>query len=266
MTAIDKLINIAQGEVGYLEKKSNAQLDDRTANAGQGNYTKYWRDIKPEFQGEPWCACFVTWCFEKAFGRQKAETLLRHYPYTYCPTMASLFTLHSEPQRGDIVIFKHGGTFTHTGIVTGVNGDKFSTIEGNTSGGSTIIANGGGVCSKSYYNSNLPGTKFCRPDYSIAEGDELTVTQYEEIDARLRELNSMIVGLQNTINTVGQEITALFERTKRYKTINDVPDWYRGSIQKCIDQGLIQGDQNGDLNITDDVARILTILDRAGKI
>ena len=30
-----------------------------------------------------------------------------------------------------------------------------------------IVAGGGGVYAKSYNNSNLPGTKFCRPDYSI---------------------------------------------------------------------------------------------------
>ena len=47
MTAIDKLIEIAKTEIGYLEKSSNSQLDDKTANAGTANYTKYWRDIKP---------------------------------------------------------------------------------------------------------------------------------------------------------------------------------------------------------------------------
>lgn len=62
---------------------------------------------------------------------------------------------------------KHNGVFTHTGLVIKVQGDKFWTIEGNTSGASGIVANGGGVCQKSYYNSQLPGTKFCRPDYSI---------------------------------------------------------------------------------------------------
>ena len=55
----------------------------------------------------------------------------------------------------------------HTGIVTAVNGDRFYTIEGNTSGASGIIANGGGVCAKSYLNSQMPGTKFCTPDWSI---------------------------------------------------------------------------------------------------
>lgn len=40
MTAIDKLIEIAKTEIGYLEKSSNSQLDDKTANAGTANYTK----------------------------------------------------------------------------------------------------------------------------------------------------------------------------------------------------------------------------------
>lgn len=175
---IERLILIAKNEIGYLEKKSNSQLDDKTANAGSNNYTKYWQDIKPDYQGQPWCAVFVSWCFMKAFGLDKAKKLLKHWPYVYCPTMSELFTLNTYPKIGDIVIFYHNGTFTHTGLVTAVIGDKFYTIEGNTSGASGIIANGGGVCAKSYYNSKLPGTKFCTPDYSlVASSTETTNTE-----------------------------------------------------------------------------------------
>lgn len=169
MNAINKLIQIAKNEIGYLEKASNSQLDSKTANAGENNYTKYWRDIKPDYQGQPWCAAFVSWCMTKTFGLDTAKKLLKHWPYVYCPTMADLFTLNSNPKVGDIVIFYRNGTFTHTGIVIKVSGDRFWTVEGNTSGGSTIIANGGGVCQKSYYNSNLPGTKFCTPNYSLVK-------------------------------------------------------------------------------------------------
>ena len=169
MNAIDKLIQIAKNEIGYLEKASNSQLDSKTANAGENNYTKYWRDIKPDYQGQPWCAAFISWCFMKAFGLDNAKKLLKHWPYVYCPTMADLFTLNANPKIGDIVIFKRNGEFAHTGIVIKVSGDRFWTVEGNTSGGSTIIANGGGVCQKSYYNSNLPGTKFCTPNYSLVK-------------------------------------------------------------------------------------------------
>ena len=167
---LEKVIEVAKGELGYLEKRSNNQLDDKTANSGESNYTKYWRDIYnwcgKNYQAQPWCAAFVTWCFTKALGLNRAKQLLKHYPYVYCPTMSGLFTLYANPKVGDIVIFKRNGVFTHTGLVIAVNGDQFTTIEGNTSGASNIVANGGGVCQKTYYNSNLPGTKFCRPDYS----------------------------------------------------------------------------------------------------
>lgn len=174
--AIEKVILIAKNEIGYLEKKSNSQLDSKTANAGSNNHTKYWRDIKPSYQGQPWCACFVSWCFMKAFGLETARKLLKHWPYVYCPTMSGLFTLNANPKVGDIVIFKHNGTFTHTGLVTAVVGDRFYTIEGNTSGASGIIANGGGVCAKSYLNSQMPGTKFCTPDWKLAKGASTNVS------------------------------------------------------------------------------------------
>lgn len=165
--AINAVIGIAEEEIGYLEKRSNSQLDSKTANAGSGNYTKYWRDIAPSYQAQPWCAGFVSWCFYKAFGLTTARKLLKHWPYVYCPDLGNKFTRYANPEKGDIVIFYRNGTFAHTGIVTRVSGDRFWTIEGNTSGASGIVANGGGVCEKSYYNSQLPGTKFCRPDYSI---------------------------------------------------------------------------------------------------
>lgn len=166
--AINAVLNVARDEIGYLEKATDSQLDSKTANAGKSNFTKYWRDIKPAWNGSAWCACFITWIFVQVFGREVTEKLLKHYPYVYCPTLGNLFTKYANPETGDIVIFWRNGTFAHTGIVTKVQGDKFWTIEGNTSSGSEIIPNGGAVCEKSYYNSNLPGTKFCRIDWDYA--------------------------------------------------------------------------------------------------
>lgn len=162
---LEKVIEVARAEIGYLEKKSNSQLDSKTANAGENNWTKFWRDVKPEWQGQPWCACFITWVFQTALGKERAKQLLKHYPYTYCPTMANLFTLNGTPKVGDIVIFKKNGVYAHTGLVIGVSGNTFTTIEGNTSGASTVVDNGGGVCQKTYNLSNV-NAKFCRPDYS----------------------------------------------------------------------------------------------------
>ena len=252
----EKVINIATSELGYLEKRSNSNLDSKTANAGSGNYTKYWRDIKPDYQGQPWCACFVTWCFVQAFGKDKATALLKHYPYVYCPTMANLFTLNANPKIGDIVIFKRNGTFVHTGIVISVNGDYFQTIEGNTSGGSAIIANGGGVCKKGYYNSKLPGTKFCRPNYDLIKED-LTMAQYEELKNEISQLTE-------TVKVLATELHDL-KHPMIYNYIdNNMPEWAREAVSWAVENGILNGDENG-LNLDDKDLRFITMMYRMRK-
>lgn len=175
---IEKLILIAKNEIGYLEKKSNSQLDSKTANAGSANFTKYWRDVLPEWNGSYWCAVFIAWCFMKAFGLETSKKLLKHWPYVYCPDMQRYFKLNANPKVGDIVIFwsSKKKEFVHTGLVTAIIGDRFYTIEGNTSGASDVIVNGGGVCAKSYLNSQMPGTKFCTPDYSLVTSSTESTT------------------------------------------------------------------------------------------
>lgn len=168
---LEKVIEVARAELGYLEKQYKYRNNDevlyhKTKGAGSDNITKYWKETKPEWNGSAWCADWITWIFQTALGKERAKELLKHYPYVYCPTMKSLFKLYANPKVGDIVIFYRNGVFAHTGLVIAVDGDKFTTFEGNTSGASGIIPNGGGVCQKTYYNSKLIGTKFCRPAYS----------------------------------------------------------------------------------------------------
>lgn len=194
--AINAMLSVAKKEIGYLEKRSNASLDNKTANAGYNNYTKYWRDIKPDYQGQPWCAAFVSWVLMQTFGLAAAKKLLKHWPYVYCPTLGDLFTRYANPEVGDIVIFYRGGTFAHTGIVTKVSGDYFETVEGNTSSGSAIVPNGGGVYAKSYYNSSLPGTKFCRIDWgyaaSVLQPSERAVLQIGNSGEDVKLLQTML--------------------------------------------------------------------------
>ena len=56
MKSIDKVLTIAHQEIGYLEKRSNSQLDSKTANAGSSNYTKCARDLYPSLQGHTFAA------------------------------------------------------------------------------------------------------------------------------------------------------------------------------------------------------------------
>ena len=161
---VSKLIQIALAEEGYLEKASNASLDSDTANAGSANYTKYARDLDaiPDFyngkkNGYAWCDVFVDWCFVKAFGAEAALNLTcqpKKSAGAGCKFSAQYYKnkgqFHTSPKVGDQIFFTSNGSVSHTGIVYKVDSSKVYTIEGNTSGASGVVANGGGVCKKSY--------------------------------------------------------------------------------------------------------------------
>ena len=44
----------------------------------------------------------------------------------------------------------------------------------------------------------------------------------------------------------------------------NMPDWARPTIQKMMDKGLLQGDENGCLGLTDELLRVFVTNDRAG--
>lgn len=171
----DKIIKVAKTQIGYLEKKSNAFLDHFTKNAGTKNYTKYAEEYKKftgsNLQGQAWCDMFVDWCFVTAFGTVKAKVLLGNFS-AYTPTSANYFKKmgqwHTSPKVGDVIFFKNSERINHTGIVVRVDKSWVYTIEGNTSGGSEVIANGGGVCEKSYRLSNSRIAGYGRPAYDGA--------------------------------------------------------------------------------------------------
>ena len=173
MKAAETLINIARAEVGYLEKKSNKDLDSKTANAGSSNYTKYARDLYPSLQGQAWCDMFVDWCFVQAFGKVQARQLIGGGFSAYTPTSAQYYKdkgrWQTSPKPGDQIFFRNTVRICHTGIVTRVTSDRVHTIEGNTSGSSGVIANGGGVFEKSYDLAYSKIAGFGRPDWSMVE-------------------------------------------------------------------------------------------------
>lgn len=183
MKAVDKLIATAEAEIGYLEKKSNKDLDSKTANAGSNNYTKYNRDVKALTGAcglhDQWCQVFVCWCFIMAFGLETAKKLINVIT-NYTPTGSGSFKKKGryikrgkgKPQRGDVIYFYSSakGRIGHVGIVYKVSGSKVYTIEGNTSGASTLVTNGGGVRKKSYNLTSSYIDGYGRVDYSVVDG------------------------------------------------------------------------------------------------
>jgi hypothetical protein len=176
---INTIIQTARQEIGYLEKRSNSQLDSKTANAGSGNFTKYARDVDaiPDLlngnkQGFSWCAVWVIWLFLKSFGLEKARKMLLlpvnalaascTYWMRYYKNAGRFF---KDPQPGDQVFFGSGDTAEHTGIVTEIKDGRVYTIEGNTSSQSGVVSNGGGVFEKSYPLDHSKIIGYGRPLY-----------------------------------------------------------------------------------------------------
>ncbi len=177
MKAAEKLISIARAEVGYLEKKSNKDLDNKTANAGSNNYTKYARDLYPSLQGQAWCDMFVDWCFVQAFGQVAARQLIGGGFSAYTPTSAQYYKnqgryFKENPQPGDQIFFKNSQRIYHTGIVEKVTNNQVHTVEGNTSGGTAVIPNGGEVCRKKYSLGSSAIDGFGRPDWKLVDTPE----------------------------------------------------------------------------------------------
>ena len=167
--------------IGYLEKKSNDRLDSFTANAGSNNYTRFNRDLISYRRGigaQPmqWCGSFVSCVFVYAFGLDAALRLLGGELYCYTPSGAAAFRKAGRyirrgagrPRAGDVVFFYSAskGRIGHTGIVEKVSGSYVYTIEGNTSGGSALVTNGGGVAAKKYALTSSYIDGYGRPDYA----------------------------------------------------------------------------------------------------
>lgn len=180
-----KVIDIALAEVGYLEKASKSSLDDKTANAGHNNITKYARDLavigyfNGNKQGVAWCSTFVSWCYKTAYGKAAALKLLCQPTNTKnnagagCKHARNYFKakgrLFDTPQPGDQIFFYSAdkSSISHTGLVYKVDGKKVYTVEGNTSSAPGVVANGGAVAKKSYSLTYARIAGYGRPDYGV---------------------------------------------------------------------------------------------------
>ena len=172
MLDVKKVIEVALAEEGYVEKASDNDLDSKTGNPGDANFTKYWRDLCPKLNGYGWCDCFVKWCFQTAYGKEAAEEMLyceNGFTFTvsgsadYFRAVGQWF---DKPQVGDQIFYKSGSTMTHTGIVYNVDNLNVYTIEGNTGTGSGVVANGGGVARKRYPLTYALIAGYGRPNYA----------------------------------------------------------------------------------------------------
>ncbi len=220
-----KLIQIAESEVGYLEKASNSQLDDKTANAGKANWTKCGAWYGQGKNGYAWCAMFVSWCASTT-GISTDIIPKYHSSTAGMNWFKQRGQFDKKPKPGDIIFFGSGSTAQHTGIVRAVDASRVYTVEGNTSGGSTLIANGGGVAKKSYQLSYSKILGYGHPDYQ------------EDFDMYIEQIAKK-AGVSESV-----VVDALAEYVKFRNTKED--EWEDQAVQDIRAAGLISSDHPGN--------------------
>lgn len=175
MSLVNDVIKRMETEIGYHEKKSNKDLDSKTANAGSNNYTKYARDLwngtKTEIvngnkQGVMWCAVFIITIFYYILkDSAKVRKVLRIPTKNSAAAGVSEFygyfknakAIYKTPKVGDLIFFRKQA---HVGFVVGVSSSKVTTIEGNSLNE---------VRKKTYALSDKDIDGYGRPDYASVE-------------------------------------------------------------------------------------------------
>ena len=130
-----KVCKKALSYVGYLEKKTNAQLESFKANVGYNNFNMFAPHAREKtnsgvyVNGVAWCDIFEDDIIIRALGVKRAKALLYDWS-AYTPTSSSYLKKagakeikdFSKSQYGDIIFFKNTkGEICHVEIiVTGV--------------------------------------------------------------------------------------------------------------------------------------------------
>lgn len=184
------LIKVATKEIGYVEEKNNSN--------------KY--GIAYGMNNVYWCMIFVWWCFN-----QTDKFLF--YNGSKCASCSQLMNwakgknqwVTKDFKPGDILIYKwkkSKNAADHTGICVAANKSKVTSIEGNTSSGTSgSQSNGDGVFKKSRPISVVLGAY--RPKYEkeyseilkeragLADSTIEYLSEYKYADDLFRKLATM---------------------------------------------------------------------------
>lgn len=277
MTAIEKaaayVVEIARKEVGYREKASNSQLDDKTANAGSSNYTKYaayfdrlwnsgikWYNTRK--QTGDWCDMFFDWCQCQAWGYEVARKVIYQpmescgagceFSADYYRANGAWIPRSGEPKPGDQIFFGPVGDETHTGMVVGVTATTVFTIEGNS----------GNRCAEhSYARSESKIAGYGRPDYALVshmfedtKEDEMTKSEIEALFKQERKDRDKAI--EKALDEALGPMIHNYQEIKG-KTI-------RKEVEEMVRLGVIDGGTDktvnpDDVNMREQLLRVLVV-------
>lgn len=98
--------------------------------------------------------------------------------------------------------------------------------------------------------------------------DYLGIEYKEDVDMTKKEVQTLI---DNAVAAAVQSMTAQMVKLvqeltpKVYHKAEDVPEWARPTVERLVNAGALQGDENGDLRLDTNLLRMLVIQERCGE-
>lgn len=97
------------------------------------------------------------------------------------------------------------------------------------------------------------------PHFEVSEAWEKPKTMREELSEEMTaEERARLDRIEEIITDIANGMPRVYHYTM------SLPDWARATVQKLLDKGLLRGAAEDDLNLSEDVLRVLVINDRAG--
>ena len=140
MNYAERLLAVAESQVGYKESDRDFIVDKNGNIQGYSRYGDWWG-----LEYEEWCAMFVSFClsyaeipWEAIPEESNCERWRRALGDRYINIIEDEENADYEPQPGDLIFFRTDDTVvekdfpTHIGIVTGTSENYIYTIEGNS--------------------------------------------------------------------------------------------------------------------------------------
>ena len=197
-----------------------------TESPAGSNKTKYGRWFG--LDGNPWCMMFVMWCFDQAGVVLPARTAsCGELMRAAQDSAAAGCWVTANFQPGDVVIYDFSGQRKTT--------QHCGIVESILPDYGVQAIEGNTSASGSQDNGGMVCRKTRAQKYIIG-------AVRPEFDAE--EDNDM----------------------KYYKTLSDVPSYYKAAVQKAVNKGALNGTGGREINVSEDLCRTLTVLDRLGKL
>ncbi len=210
-----------------------------------------------------WCAIFVSWC-----ARQAGIGLPQLPNFASCTAGRNRFRQMGiwkerssgyAPRRGDLILFDWDADPSlaeHVGIVTGVDKSYVYTVEGNS----------GNTVREKRYSRNSS----CVLGYaSWKEKEEWEMTKEEAqalMEQKVAEAKRYADSRDQAVMAQTKEYVRKACTQTVYHTVEEVPQWARETVKDLVACGALRGDGKGDLALSEEMLRLLVIMERAAWV